>query len=70
MSGRKVARPFVPNRLLVRRARRAWETLASSAAVSQTCDARRCAKLAKGRKQTYRAERRAVRQLMKDAVSP
>ena len=60
----------VPPALRARRAERRWETLAASAGGDGTCDARLCAKHAKLRKQIWRCERRAVRQLLRDAAPP
>ena len=69
MSARKKGCAFVPNSLVVHRAERAWETLALRADLSRACDARRRAKLAKGRKRDPRAQRRVVRQMMKEAAT-
>ena len=69
MSFRKMAQWFPSNSLVVHRAERAWETLALRADLSRVCDARRRAKLAKSRKRDPRAQRRVVRQMMKEAAT-
>jgi hypothetical protein len=66
---RRNFRPSAPNALRVHRAQRGWETLASRADLHRSCDARRCAKLAKSRKQVHRARRRVVRQLMREVLA-
>jgi hypothetical protein len=61
---RRRKRLYVPRALRSRHAERRWQTLALNAGVDRACDARSCAKRAKVRKQAWRCERRAVRQLL------
>jgi hypothetical protein len=58
----------VPASLREHLAERRWAQLALRAGL-EACDARRCAKLAKVRKQAWRRERRVVRQMLKEAAA-
>jgi hypothetical protein len=66
---RAVPRTALQNAVSVHRAERRWETLALNSGLRRSCDARLCAKLAKSRKNVPRRERRAVRQLLREAIA-